>query len=135
MAERIKMGLVGCGGMVWGAHGWLPPTLVEGKSGILKIVAACDIAVERAEERANQAHEFQGGTKPAVYAELDEMWRSTLIWSALTSVPSTVHIIRSPFLRSTLENMLLLKSRSVLQCGMQTDDGSRGSKRQDYFRR
>ena len=38
-----------------------------------EIVAACDIAEERAEERANQAQEFQGGTKPAVYTELDEM--------------------------------------------------------------
>jgi predicted dehydrogenase len=37
------------------------------------IIAACDIDRERAETRANQAHEFQGGTKPAVYTELAEM--------------------------------------------------------------
>ena len=37
------------------------------------IVAACDIDASRAEERATQAHEFQGGTKPAVYTNVDEM--------------------------------------------------------------
>ena len=33
MAERIKMGLVGMWWYVWGAHGWLSPTLVEGNQG------------------------------------------------------------------------------------------------------
>ena len=37
------------------------------------IVAACDIDISRAEERATQAHEFQGGTKPVVYADVEEM--------------------------------------------------------------
>ena len=72
MAERIKMGLVGCGGMS-GAHMGGYRELWSKGIRDYEIVAACDIAVERAEERANQAHEFQGGTKPAVYTELDEM--------------------------------------------------------------
>ena len=72
MAERIKMGLVGCGGMS-GAHMGGYRQLWSNGLRDFEIVAACDIAEERAEERANQAHEFQGGTKPAVYTELDEM--------------------------------------------------------------
>ena len=72
MAERIKMGLVGCGGMS-GAHMGGYRNLWEKGIRDYDIVAACDIELERAEERANQAHEFQGGTKPAVYTELDEM--------------------------------------------------------------
>ena len=71
MAERIKMGLVGCGGMS-GAHMGGYRNLWEKGIRDYDIVAACDIELERAEERANQAHEFQGGTKPAVYTELDE---------------------------------------------------------------
>ena len=72
MAERIKMGLVGCGGMS-GAHMGGYRNLWEKGIRDYDIVAACDIELERAEERANQAHDFQGGTKPAVYTELDEM--------------------------------------------------------------
>ena len=70
--ERIKMGLVGCGGMS-GAHMGGYRELWSKGIRDYEIVAACDIAVERAEERANQAHEFQDGTKPAVYTELDDM--------------------------------------------------------------
>ena len=70
--ERIKMGLVGCGGMS-GAHMGGYRELWSKGIKDFEIVAACDIAVERAEERAHQAQEFQGGTKPAVYTELDEM--------------------------------------------------------------
>ena len=70
--ERIKMGLVGCGGMS-GAHMGGYRELWSKGIKDFEIVAACDIAVERAEERATQAQEFQGGTKPAVYTELDEM--------------------------------------------------------------
>lgn len=72
MPERIKMGLVGCGGMS-GAHMGGYRELWSKGIKDFEIVAACDIAVERAEERAHQAQEFQGGTKPAVYTELDEM--------------------------------------------------------------
>ena len=72
MAERIKMGLVGCGGMS-GAHMNAYRELWSKGLRDFEIVAACDIVSASAEERANQAHEFQGGTKPAVYTELDEM--------------------------------------------------------------
>ena len=72
MAEQIKMGLVGCGGMS-GAHMGGYRHLWEKDIKDYQIVAACDIARERAEERAHQAHEFQGGSKPAVYTELNEM--------------------------------------------------------------
>ena len=72
MAERIKMGLAGCGGMS-GAHMNAYRELWSKGLRDFEIVAACDIVPASAEERANQAHEFQGGTKPAVYTELDEM--------------------------------------------------------------
>ena len=72
MAERIKMGLIGCGGMS-GAHMRAYEELWSKGLRDYEIVAACDIVSESAEERASQAHAFQGGTKPAVYTELDEM--------------------------------------------------------------
>ena len=61
MAERIKMGLVGCGGMS-GAHMGGYRELWSKDVREFDIVAACDIDKGRAENRANEAHEFQGGT-------------------------------------------------------------------------
>lgn len=72
MSDRLKMGLVGCGGMS-GAHKDGYRELWSNNLKCYDIIAACDIDRERAETRANQAHEFQGGTKPAVYTELAEM--------------------------------------------------------------
>lgn len=72
MADRLKMGLIGCGGMS-GAHMRGYQELWSKGLKLFDIVATCDIAVERAEERANQAHTFQGGTKPAVYKDINEM--------------------------------------------------------------
>ena len=72
MSDRIKMGLIGCGGMS-GAHmrGYQELWLKGIKT--FDIVAACDIDLSRAEERATQAHEFQEGTKPSVYADVEDM--------------------------------------------------------------
>ena len=72
MSDRIKMGLIGCGGMS-GAHMRAYQELWSKGIKTFDIVAACDIDANRAEERATQAHEFQGGTKPAVYTDVEEM--------------------------------------------------------------
>ena len=72
MSGRLKMGLVGCGGMS-GAHMDGYRELWSNDLKCYDIIAACDVDRKRAETRANQAHEFQGGTKPTVYTELAEM--------------------------------------------------------------
>ncbi len=72
MPDRIKMGLIGCGGMS-GAHMRGYQELWSKGVKTFDIVAACDIDANRAEERANQAHEFQGRRKPAVYTDVEEM--------------------------------------------------------------
>ena len=72
MSDRLKMGLVGCGGMS-GAHMDGYRELWSNDLKCYDIIAACDIDRKRAETRANQAHEFQDGTKPTVYTELAEM--------------------------------------------------------------
>ena len=72
MPDRIKMGLIGCGGMS-GAHMRGYQELWSKEVKTFDIIAACDIDANRAEERANQAHDFQGGTKPTVYTDVEEM--------------------------------------------------------------
>ena len=57
MSDRLKMGLVGCGGMS-GAHMGGYRELWAKDLKLFDIVAACDIDVSRAETRANEAHEF-----------------------------------------------------------------------------
>ena len=72
MSDRLKMGLIGCGGMS-GAHIRGYQELWSKDLKLFDIVAACDIDASRAEEQATQAHEFQDGTKPAVYTDVEEM--------------------------------------------------------------
>jgi len=72
MPERLKMGLIGCGGMC-GAHIGGYRNLWKADLKLFDIVAACDIEEGRAQTRANEAHEFQGGTKPAVYKDVETM--------------------------------------------------------------
>ena len=113
----LKMGLVGCGGMS-GAHMRGYEELWSKGIQDFEIVAACDIVSEHAEERANQAHAFQGGGKPAVYTELDEMLAKHPDLECVDICAlhqCTSHACKC--LRSMLENMLSLKNRSASQCG------------------
>jgi len=60
-AFSLADSLIGCGGMS-GSH-----KLWE------KELRLFDIDANRAKERAGQAHDFQGGPKPAVYTAVEEM--------------------------------------------------------------
>ena len=117
MAERIKMGLVGCGGMS-GAHmGGYRQLWSEGLRDY-EIVAACDIAEERAEERRKSgARVFKVARSQPSIQNSTRCWRNTPIWSVLTSVHFTVPTTRSPYLRWRRGSTLSSKSRSVSQCG------------------
>ena len=87
-------------------------------SGIMRLWQPGDIAEERAEERANQAQEFQGGTKPAVYTELDDMLAKHPDLECVDHLRTfTVPTTHSPYLHWKQGSMLSLKSRSVSQCG------------------
>jgi predicted dehydrogenase len=72
MSDRLKVGLIGCGGMS-GSHMTGYRELWEKELRLFDIVATCDIDANRAKERADQAHDFQGGPKPAVYTAVEEM--------------------------------------------------------------
>ncbi len=74
--ERVKMALVGCGGIA-GAHVRALEALW--KSGVrqIEVVATCDVAQERAQERAGEIGKFQK-KKPRVFAGLQPMLDSGL---------------------------------------------------------
>lgn len=100
MAVRLKMGLIGCGGMS-GAHMNGYRELWSKGFKHFDIVATCDIDVNRATERANQAHEFQGGAKPSIYTDVNEMLAKH---SALDCVDiCALHSAHHPLAVSALE--------------------------------
>ncbi|GIX07729.1 MAG: dehydrogenase [Candidatus Poribacteria bacterium] len=72
MSDRVKLALVGCGGIA-GAHMNGYRALKE--AGILnfEFVAAVDVRREAAERRAQEAEALQDGKKVSVYTDLEEM--------------------------------------------------------------
>ena len=128
--ERIKMGLVGCGGMS-GAHMGGYRELWSKDVREFDIVAACDIDKGRAENRANEAHAFQGGTKPAVYTELDEMLdkHPDLECVDICALHSAHHVLAVPALEAGKKTRHHRKAVWYYDACMQTDDGSSGQKR------
>ncbi|MFC1718394.1 Gfo/Idh/MocA family protein [Candidatus Poribacteria bacterium] len=71
MAERIRLAMLGCGG-ISGAHMRGLKALWENNIKIFDIVATCDIIEEKAAGRAKEAEELQG-TAPNVYIDVTEM--------------------------------------------------------------
>ncbi len=71
MAERIRIAMLGCGGMS-GAHMRGLKILWEKDIKIFDIIATCDIVENRAAGRAKEAEEFQG-TAPRVYTDVNDM--------------------------------------------------------------
>ncbi|MFN8522266.1 MAG: Gfo/Idh/MocA family oxidoreductase [Chloroflexota bacterium] len=73
MAERVKLALVGCGGM--GRRHLRGITRLIGSSRAnVDLVAVCDLNAENANFLADEARELLG-RRPAVYADLEQMTR------------------------------------------------------------
>jgi predicted dehydrogenase len=73
MAERVTIGLIGCGSMM-GAHERGYRQLWEKNYREFEIVATCDVQRELAEKMAGTIAEWQG-TKPRVYDDVETMLR------------------------------------------------------------
>jgi UDP-N-acetyl-2-amino-2-deoxyglucuronate dehydrogenase len=71
MAESVRLGMVGCGGMA-GGHLRAYLRIMEAEPARLQMAATCDPVRERADEFAAQAAQAQGWT-PAVYGSVGEM--------------------------------------------------------------
>ena len=71
MADKIRMALLGCGG-ISGRHMQGLKVLWDEGVKIFDIVATCDIVEEKAVIRAKQAEKIQG-TAPQVYTDVEDM--------------------------------------------------------------
>ena len=82
MAEKIKIGIIGCGGIANGKH---MPSLAKVKE--VEMVAFCDIVPERA-ERACKAY---GSADAKVYTDYKELLDSGIVDAVLIAVPHYDH--------------------------------------------
>jgi len=71
MSDRIKTAIVGCGGIV-SARMTGYKTIWEKGFKYFDLVAMCDLVLDRAQKRADEAAAFQG-SKPRVYKDFREM--------------------------------------------------------------
>ena len=89
MEKKLKIGVVGCGGIFSGAHfpGYLRMDNAE-------IIGFCDIIVERAEKFAKQYAEKKGLDKvPAVFEKFEDMLKMEGIEAVDICTPNYLHPI------------------------------------------
>ena len=100
MAERIRMAMLGCGG-ISRSHVRGLEKLWKNDLKIFDVVAACDIVEEKATERAEQIEEFQG-TAPRIYTDVEDMLakESGLDAVDICSVHRTHHDLAVPCLEA-----------------------------------
>jgi UDP-N-acetyl-2-amino-2-deoxyglucuronate dehydrogenase len=106
MAEKVRMAMLGCGGMS-GAHVNGLKELWEKDIKTFDIVATCDIVEGNARARAEQVNAFQG-TMPKIYTDVDEMLKHEKELQAvdICSVHRAHHILAVPCLEAGINVMV-----------------------------
>jgi len=112
MAERVTIGMTGCGGMM-GAHERGFRELWDKGIRNFEIVATCDLVKSLAEKMADQVGGWQG-KRPRVYSDVETMLKSEPDMMGWTLLRSTVRIIRWLCRALKPENTLQWRSRSRL---------------------
>ncbi|MBD3184451.1 hypothetical protein GF312_19365 [Candidatus Poribacteria bacterium] len=129
MAEKIRLALLGCGG-ISGAHMRGLNVLWEKDIKPFEIVATCDLVEAKAVERAKQAEDMQG-TVPNVYTDVDDMLAKEPDIQAvdICSVHRAHHILAVPCLEAgkhvIIEKPLAITMRT---CRLITDAAEENSK-------
>jgi len=129
MADRIKLGMLGCGG-ISGAHMRGLKALWEKDVKVFDLVATCDIVEEKAARRSKEAEELQG-TAPRVYNNVEAMLEKEPDLEAVIigSLHSAHHTLAVPCLEAgkhvIIEKPLAITMRT---CRMITDAADRSGK-------
>ena len=88
MAEKIKIGVVGCGGIFNGAHIWAYDR-PENENSKAKVVALCDIKIEKAYATAEKL----GVDKSHCYEDFKEMIEKEKLDAVDICTPNYLHSI------------------------------------------
>lgn len=129
MFDKIKMALLGCGGMS-GAHVNGLKLLWENNIKVFDVIATCDIVENNAKRRAEEINTFQG-KMPKVYTNLDDMLEKEKDLDAVNicAVHRAHHILAVPCLEAGL-NVIIEKPLGITMraCNMIVDAAKRSGK-------
>lgn len=129
MSEKIRMAMLGCGGMS-GAHGNGLKELWEKDIKLFDIVATCDIVEANAKARAEQIMAFQG-KMPKIYTSVDEMLKNERDLDAvdICSVHRAHHILAVPCLEAGV-NAIIEKPLGITMraCNLIVDSAKKNGK-------
>lgn len=105
MTSAVRLALVGCGGIA-GAHIDGYRDLISRGCEEFVVTACCDPNVTNAQERADAIAQFQG-TRPAVFASVDELLTARVADAADVCVPHAFHhTVAIPLLAGGLHVMV-----------------------------
>jgi predicted dehydrogenase len=129
MSEKIRMAMLGCGGMS-GAHGNGLKELWEKDIKLFDIVATCDIVEANAKARAEQIAAFQG-KMPKIYTSVDDMLKNERDLDAvdICSVHRAHHILAVPCLEAGV-NVIIEKPLGITMraCNLIVDSAKKNGK-------
>ncbi|MGE3269933.1 MAG: Gfo/Idh/MocA family protein [Chloroflexota bacterium] len=129
MSERVKLALVGCGGM-GRRHLRGLATLAASSYSNLELVAVCDLNQENANFLADEAAELLG-TRPAVYHDIAQMAREVdgLRAASVTTDAGSHHIVATTCLEAGL-HVLCEKPLAVTMrgCNLVVDAAKRAGR-------
>lgn len=129
MSDKIKIALLGCGGMS-GAHVNGLKLLWENNIRVFDVIATCDIAEDNAKRRAEEINEFQG-KMPKVYNRLEDMLEKEKGLDAVNicAVHRAHHILAVPCLEAGL-NVIIEKPLGITMraCNLIVDSAKKNGK-------
>jgi predicted dehydrogenase len=129
MSEKIRMAMLGCGGMS-GAHGNGLKELWEKDIKTFDIVATCDIVEANAKARAEQIMAFQG-KMPKIYTSVEDMLKNESDLDAvdICSVHRAHHILAVPCLEAGI-NVIIEKPLGITMraCNLIVDTAKKNNK-------
>ena len=129
MSEKIRMAMLGCGGMS-GAHGNGLKELWEKDIKTFDIVAACDIVEANAKARAEQVMAFQE-KMPKIYTSVEDMLKNEpdLDAADICSVHRAHHILAVPCLEAGI-NVIIEKPLGITMraCNLIVDTAKKNNK-------
>ncbi len=105
MAKKVRLALIGCGGMARGhLNGY--QTLHEKGMRNFQIAACCDLNEAAAAEFADAAEKFQG-KRPAVFTDYEELLAAQVATAADIATPHGLHhVVGCACMESGLDVMI-----------------------------
>ncbi|MEQ8208876.1 MAG: Gfo/Idh/MocA family oxidoreductase [Lacipirellulaceae bacterium] len=145
MNDRIRLGLIGCGGRMMGSH---VPGFAKRKD--CEITAVCDVAESRREKAAKKVQELSG-KRPSIFSNLRRVIESAQVDAVVIATPDHWHCpaamlacqagkdvyVEKPVSHSVAEGRQLIavavEHNRVVQVGAQNRSGESNASAREYL--